>query len=85
MVNLTLFIAHIISSTLKMEAIRSSETSVYNKPMQRHIPEDTIPHSHHCENLKSYTVLGFGWAASSKPSVAAVQRFLCGSLVWLVV
>jgi hypothetical protein len=33
-------------STLKMEAIRSSETS--------HIPEDDIIHSHRCESLKSY-------------------------------
>jgi hypothetical protein len=28
-----------ISSTLKMDATRSSETSVYNKPTRRHIPE----------------------------------------------
>jgi hypothetical protein len=43
-----------ISSTLKMEATRSSETSVYNKPTQRHIPEDGILHSHLRENLKSH-------------------------------
>jgi hypothetical protein len=37
-----------------MEATRSSETSVYNKPTLRHILEDGILHSHRCENLKSY-------------------------------
>jgi hypothetical protein len=31
-----------ISSSLKMEAIRFSETSVYNKPTRRHIPKDDI-------------------------------------------
>jgi hypothetical protein len=41
-------------STLKMEAIRSSETSVHRSSIQRHIPEDGILHSHRCENLKSY-------------------------------
>jgi hypothetical protein len=33
-------------STLKMEAIRSSETSVYPSSTQRHIPEDNILHLH---------------------------------------
>jgi hypothetical protein len=42
-------------STLKMEAIRSSETSVYTRSTRRHIPEDGILHSHRRENLKSYT------------------------------
>jgi hypothetical protein len=41
-------------STLKMEAIRSSETSVNPGSTQRHIPEDEVLHSHRCENLKSY-------------------------------
>jgi hypothetical protein len=43
-----------ISSTLKMEAIRSSETSVNEIPTRRHIPEDGILHSHRRENLKSH-------------------------------
>jgi hypothetical protein len=43
-------------STLKMEAIRSSETYVHTRSTRRHIPEDGILHSHRCENLKSYTV-----------------------------
>jgi hypothetical protein len=41
-------------STLKMEAIRSSETSVHTRSTQRHTPEDIILHSHRRENLKSY-------------------------------
>jgi hypothetical protein len=41
-------------SILNMEAIRSSETSVYTRSTRLHIPEDGILHSHHCENLKSY-------------------------------
>jgi hypothetical protein len=32
------------ASTLKMEAIRSSETSFNKIPTRRHIPEDGIPH-----------------------------------------
>jgi hypothetical protein len=42
-------------STLKMEAICSSETSVYIISIRRHIPEDGILHNHSRENLKSYT------------------------------
>jgi hypothetical protein len=42
-----------ISYTLKMESIRSSETSVNNIFTRRHIPEDGILHSHCRENLKS--------------------------------
>jgi hypothetical protein len=40
-------------STLKMEAIRSSETSVYTISTRCHIPEGGILHSHGHENLKS--------------------------------
>jgi hypothetical protein len=36
-----------------MEAARSSETSVYNKPTRRHIQEYGILHSHRREDLKS--------------------------------
>jgi hypothetical protein len=41
-------------SSLKMQAISSSETSVHTRPTWRHIPEDGILHSHRRENLKSY-------------------------------
>jgi hypothetical protein len=45
-----------ISSTLKMEAVCSSETSVETqRTTRRRIPEDNTLHNHHCENLKSYT------------------------------
>jgi hypothetical protein len=40
-----------------MDATRASETSVYNKPTQRHIPEGGILHSYRRENLKSYITL----------------------------
>jgi hypothetical protein len=43
-------------STLKMEAIRSSETSVHTTSTWRHIPEDGILHSHRCENFKCYVI-----------------------------
>jgi hypothetical protein len=43
-----------ISYTLKMEAIRSSESSVNKISTRRYIPEHGILHSHRSENLKSY-------------------------------
>jgi hypothetical protein len=42
--------------SLKIET-HSSETSVYNKPTQRHIHGDGILHGHSRDNLKSYIAL----------------------------
>jgi hypothetical protein len=43
------------ASTLKMEAISSSETSVKTQRTTRcHIPEDDTLQNHRCVNLKSY-------------------------------
>jgi 3'-phosphoadenosine 5'-phosphosulfate sulfotransferase len=36
----------------------SSETSVLTRSTRRNIREDTILHSHRCENLKSYMKIG---------------------------
>jgi hypothetical protein len=54
-------IAEHISSTLKMEAISSSETSVETqRTTRRRIPEDDTLQNHRCENLKSYRDKAFG-------------------------
>jgi hypothetical protein len=51
----------LILSSLIMQAIRSSETSVLTRTTQRNSPEDGILHSRLRENLKSYMALT-GWA-----------------------
>jgi hypothetical protein len=43
-------------STLKMEEIGSSETSVHTRSTQHHNPEDGILHSQSCENLKTISL-----------------------------
>jgi hypothetical protein len=49
-----------LETTLMMEAIRSSETSVLTEATQRNIPHKGILHSHRRGNLKSYIALT-GW------------------------
>jgi hypothetical protein len=52
---LTLVSCSAYFSTLKMEAIRSSETSVDSqRTTWRYIPEDGTVLNYRCENLKSY-------------------------------
>jgi hypothetical protein len=49
-----------IISTMEMEAIHFSESSVIKRAIRRHISEDDILHSHRRENLKFYmTYSGF--------------------------
>jgi hypothetical protein len=48
------FSSLLILSTLKMQARRSSETSVLTRPTRRHIPNDGILHDHRRENSISY-------------------------------
>jgi hypothetical protein len=43
--------------TLMMKATRSSKTSFLTGAKRRNNPEDSILHSHHRENLKSYISL----------------------------
>jgi hypothetical protein len=40
--------------TLMIEVQRSFETSILLTATMRNIPEDSILHSYHCKNLKSY-------------------------------
>jgi hypothetical protein len=63
----------LLFSTLKMKAIRSSETSVNTLSTLRHIPEDGILHSHGRENLKSYKILT---NARSKPNREVSALFI---------
>jgi hypothetical protein len=49
-----IFPISLVVFTLMMDAIRSSEISVLTRVTWHHMPEDGIPRSQRCENLKSY-------------------------------
>jgi hypothetical protein len=52
----TIVPSSLILVTMMMEALRSSETSILTRTTWHNIPEDSILHSHLCENLKSYMI-----------------------------
>jgi hypothetical protein len=57
---LTPFSCSAYSSTLKTEAIYSSETSLdIQRTTRRYIPEDSTLRYHRCENLKSYSKIHY--------------------------
>jgi hypothetical protein len=76
----TLFLPRVTSSTLTMEATRSSETSAYDKATWRHIPQDAILHSRRREDLKSSTRLIF--LSSSVHSCGEAAAIMSGEFSW---
>jgi hypothetical protein len=65
-------------STLKMEAIRPSETSVHTRSTRRHIPEDGILHSHRRENFRSYILLLVFHAMKHVNSKTVYEEYFAG-------
>jgi hypothetical protein len=61
-----------ILSTLMIEVLRSSETSVLTRATRLNISEDDVLHSHLSETLKSYIALT-GWAIERRRSVSHVR------------
>jgi hypothetical protein len=60
-------------STLKMEAIRSSETSVHTRSTRSHILEDGNLHSHSRENLKFYIIRCVNFGRKPTYSILRLQ------------
>jgi hypothetical protein len=64
------------SCTLKMEAIRSSETSVLIRATRCHFPEDDKHHIHRRGNLKSYNMtLAYNMKMKSRERGCEVSRW----------
>jgi hypothetical protein len=77
----TLVFAQLILSTLQMEAICSSETSVDTQRTTRHyIPEDGTLHNHYCENFKSLFWLHIHTRIPSFPSCRVLSVYTIESV-----
>jgi hypothetical protein len=78
-----LVLAEIISSTLKLAPICSSETSVATQQTtRRHIAEDDTRHNHRCEHLKSYII--FKLPKKCRQLLVAPWKCFVGSQDWTV-
>jgi hypothetical protein len=68
------------SCTLKMEAIRSFETSVLVRATRCHLPEDDNHHSHRHGNIKSYNLyFACQWAHTWQHYIIVI---LCCEFLW---
>jgi hypothetical protein len=64
------------SSTMKMEAMCSSETVDFQRIAWRHIPEDSTLHNHCCENLKFYIPMVYSALEQPYSFFACMQELL---------
>jgi hypothetical protein len=75
-----------LSSSLMMEAVRTSETSVDNNSTRQYIPEDNSEHhTRRRENLKSHIALGRILSWLLRVSVLSIIRPLfriCPCIIW---